>query len=157
EPEYPPGFDLDEIAFAQQRLIAHCEDLRDRFAVLDPPFASNAEQVIEWRRGLGTSNFAALYYPWIIVDDPLGLPGAGRALPPSGCVAGVFARSDRLYGVHKPPANEVLESVFATTDLIDDQLHGQLNDELVNAIRMQPRRGAVLLGTRTLDPDFRWR
>jgi phage tail sheath protein FI len=50
-----------------------------------------------------------------------------------------------------------VESVFDTTFSVDDQIHGELNDELVNAIRMIPGRGAVLLGARTLERDFRWR
>jgi Bacteriophage tail sheath protein len=100
---------------------------------------------------------AALYYPWLVVDDPLGLRGVVRSVPPSGHVAGMFARVDRTRGVHKPPANEALEGVYDTTIALDDATHGMLNDAGVNAIRTVPGRGVLVLGGRTLAPDITWR
>lgn len=163
-----PGFaplTFEQIQDAQTAIITSCLRTRDRIAILDVPLplakASRPQDVGRWairyRAGLPNSSCAALYYPWIAVDDPLRLGGAARMIPPSGHVAGMFARVDRLRGVHKPPANEVLEGVFDVRDLIDDAAHGDLNDAGVNAIRAIPGRDILVLGTRTLDTDIRWR
>jgi phage tail sheath protein FI len=69
----------------------------------------------------------------------------------------MYARTDRLRGVHKPPANEVLEGVWDLTEALDKEAHGDLNDNAINAIRAIPGRGILVLGARTLDPDVRWR
>ena len=85
------------------------------------------------------------------------LTGLVRPVPPSGHVAGMFARTDRLRGVHKPPANEVLEGAYDVSSHIDDGAHGRLNAEGINAIRIVPGRGTLVLGARTLSDDVRWR
>jgi hypothetical protein len=100
---------------------------------------------------------AALYHPWVAVADPLRLTGLVRFIPPSGHVAGMFARVDRLRGVHKPPANELLEGVYDLSLSIDDEAHGRMNSAGVNAIRIVPGRGTLVLGARTLSDDVRWR
>jgi phage tail sheath protein FI len=100
---------------------------------------------------------AAAYHPWVAVADPLRLSGLVRFVPPSGHVAGMIARTDRLRGVHKPPANEVLEGVYDLAVAIDQDAHGRLNREGINAIRIVPGRGTLVLGARTLSDDPRWR
>ena len=67
----------------------------------------------------------------------------------------MFARVDRLRGVHKPPANEVLEGVCDVAEALDDAAHGDLNEQAINAIRAIPGRGVLVLGARTLEPDIR--
>jgi hypothetical protein len=62
-----------------------------------------------------------------------------------------------LRGVHKPPANEVLEGARDVNRQLDARTHGDLNDSSINAIRPIPGRGILVLGVRTLDPDIRWR
>lgn len=140
---------------AQLALLARCIARRDRIAVLDTPQLMQ-DQALAYRDLFPDTSFGALYYPWICVDDPLGAPGALRTIPPSGHVAGMFARTDRLRGVHKPPANEVLESVWDLSQAVDAAAHGQLNDKHVNAIRAIPGRGILVLGARTLSTDPRW-
>jgi len=134
-------------------------------AILDLPPVSHNE-VVRYRGKLPASSFGALdhpssfgalYHPWIAVVDPLRLRGAGRFVPPSGHVAGMFARTDRMRGVHKPPANEGLDGVFDVREALDDRAHGDLNEEAINAIRAIPGRGVRVLGARTLDRDVRWR
>src|SRR5262249_48825946 len=99
-------------------------------------------------------NFAAGYYPWILVDDPLRLTGLVRAIPPSGHIAGIYSRSDARKGVHKPPMNEVLEAVSDVRFPLSDIEHGELNDNNVNAVRVMPGRGVRVMGARTLESDF---
>ena len=101
----------------QQALIQHCELLADRFAVLDAepglkPFGTGAGDSIEEQRlGLASSRgYGALYYPWLKVR-PAG-SGEPIRVPPSGHVCGIFARSDSRRGVHKAPANEIVNGAL---------------------------------------------
>jgi len=150
------AFDPDAVTGAQVRIINSCMGRRDRIAILDFP-PTDRRHAIALRSRWPNTSYAAVYHPWVVVDDPLSLHGAVRAIPPSGHVAGMYARIDRLRGVHKPPANETLEAVWDLTESIDNEAHGELNDNGVNAIRAIPGRGILVLGARTLDPDFAWR
>jgi phage tail sheath protein FI len=153
-------FDDGPLIDAQLNVIASCARCGDRVAILDAPGGS-ANVVQRHRASLPQSpiaaSFAAIYHPWLAVRDALGLNGLVRFVPPSGHVAGMFARTDRLRGVHKPPANEVLEGVYDVADRLDDNLHGLLNNQGINAIRIVPGRGVLVLGARTLSDDVRWR
>lgn len=150
------GFNDDEIVDAQIRIIASCTRQHDRVAILDAP-PGPVPAVLTHIRKLPQTSLAALYHPWIVVNDPRRERSLVRPVPPSGHVAGMFARTDRLRGVHKPPANEVLEGVADLTDVIDDRTHAELNDASVNAVRAVPGRGMLVLGARTLSRDIRWR
>lgn len=145
------------LADAHQAMMASCLRTKDRMALLDLPPAMTPAAAAAYPGSLPRDSIGALYYPWLIVDDELALRGPVRAVPPSGHVAGMFARVDRRRGVHKPPANEALEGVYDTGRQLDAPTHGLLNDAGVNAIRAIPGRGILVLGTRTLDPDFTWR
>ena len=101
------------------------------------------------------SSYAALYYPWIQVDDPI----LNRPIyvPPCGHVAGVWARSDNTRGVHKAPANEV---VLGATGLAYNTTKGEqdtLNPNGINCIRAFPGRGIRVWGARTLSSNPSWR
>ena len=94
--------------------MAHCEAQGDRIALIDPPLFDSQPDVIDfgeiqsWRRRFDFS-YAALYYPWLLVYDPLARGVTGdRAVLPSGHVAGLIARTDLESGVHRPPANAEL-------------------------------------------------
>jgi phage tail sheath protein FI len=151
--EFPPDFELSEIETLQKSLIGHCERLRDRFAILDLPFSELApESTIAWRKKFDTS-YAAIYFPWLIISDPLALTGITRTIPPSAQVAGVYARGDLDIGVHKPPANQVVEGAASVNAEIDERLHGRLNQQLVNVIRPYSGRGVRVSGARTLSSD----
>jgi phage tail sheath protein FI len=154
EPEFAPELDA---AVLQEALVRHCEKLHYRVAILDPNDGLLPEGVIAAANPFRTSSFAALYYPWIEVDDPLRLTGLVRSIPPSGAVAGVYARSDRLYGVHKPPANEILQGALNVRFLVDEVIHGELNDAGVNVVRPFSGRGIRVYGARTTSSDTLWR
>lgn len=163
EPEFPPAFVDEQISRIQQEMIGHCEKLRYRVAILDvPDIASTPEgrlpdDAIKYiRENLQQTKFAAIYYPWIKVDDPLRLTGLVRDIPPSGHVAGIYARSDRTRGVHKPPANEVVEGAVDLRFAVTDILHANLNDAGINVIRSFPGRGIRVYGARTLDSEMRF-
>jgi phage tail sheath protein FI len=156
ELEFAPRFKEEEIVFLQSSLIAHCEMLKDRIAVLDTPLFHpkskeelTPEMAQAWRNNFDTK-YGAIYFPWLRVPDVLKLEGILRSVPPSGHVAGIYARGDLRVGVHKPPANEELEGVKDVEVLLEDVDHGPLNDRGVNVIRPYRGRGVRVAGARTL-------
>ncbi|MFQ5814671.1 MAG: phage tail sheath family protein, partial [Anaerolineae bacterium] len=157
--ERAPSFSLDQVFAVQQALVAHCEAQRDRIALLDPPVLSRHTDVVDigeiqsWRQRVD-SKYAALYYPWVLVYDPLRLGGqVVRAIPPSAHVAGIFARTDIETGVHKAPANAELRWAQDVTA----EMQGLLNPLGINCIRSFPGRGLRLYGARTVSSDPAWR
>jgi uncharacterized protein len=148
----------------QQALIAHCETMGNRFAILDstrnaklygPGSVSIQRAGVESARG-----YAALYYPWLSIPDPQSSTGDTLLVPPSGHMAGLYARVDQQRGVHKAPANEMvvgaqgLERLFSETDM------GQLNILGIDVIRTFPNRTRpTVWGARTTAPasEAPWR
>ncbi len=161
--EDPRAFSLDEIHAVQQALIRHGETLRDRLAVLDAPWFDSAVAAMDtaliqsWRARFETK-YAALYYPWLLVVDPLQ-PSEGwvRPIPPSGHVLGLMARTDHEAGVHVAPANREFRWVQGATSLVSPELQGVLNPRGINCIRSFAGRGIRLYGARTLSSDPAWR
>jgi len=155
----PPGekLDLDMVKAVQTGMIAHCERMGDRVAILDSPPNATPQEIKTWRMNIAgyDSSYAALYYPWVQVDDPiLNRP---IYIPPCGHAAGVWARSDNTRGVHKAPANEV---VLGATGLAYGMTKGEqdtLNPNGINCIRAFPGRGIRIWGARTLSSNPSWR
>lgn len=160
-PQEPPSraeFSADQVRDLQKSIVEQCAARGDRVALLDSerePRTSPAD-ALALRREFD-SPYGALYYPWLLAVDPLSPDADVTTLPPSGHVAGVCARVDQRVGVHKPPANELVELAVDTAFPVDDVTHGDLNDVGVNAIRVQ--RGVRVLGDRTLAvslPEWRY-
>jgi phage tail sheath protein FI len=149
--------DLEGVKTVQLAMMAHCELMGDRVAILDTPPDFGPQQVKEWRtdRAGYDSKYAALYWPWVKVFDPL----AGRAVfaPPCGHMAGIWARNDGERGVHKAPANEVVRGAIALETQITKGEHDLLNPLGINCIRAFPGRGIRVWGARTLSSDAAWR
>ncbi len=139
----------------QLALIAHCEKLGDRFAVLD--LAENIQSVTDCQaaRKIYSSSYAALYHPWIQSFDPLVKQNS--YMPPSGAVIGVYARSDKEVGVHKAPANEEIKDATDLKYRLTKEEQGMLNPNGVNLIRVFPGRGIRVWGARTLTDDGLWK
>ncbi len=101
--------------------------------------------------------FGAFYFPWITVADPLA-PTRLVNCPPSGHLAGIYARVDGNRGVHKAPANEVINGALNLTYRLTNAEQGALNDNGVNCLRFFQREGFRVWGARTLaDPSSEWR
>ena len=151
------AIDLDSVQAVQGAMIAHCELMGDRIAILDPPPGFNAQQIKEWRvdKARYDSMYAVLNWPWIQTMNPL--TSALDYLPPSGHVAGIWARNDDTRGVHKAPANEVVRGAVDIELNITRKEHDLLNPEGINVIRAFPGRGIRLWGARTLSSDPAWR
>ncbi|MFB8032764.1 phage tail sheath family protein [Streptomyces sp. NPDC056004] len=149
--------DLESVIAVQQGLISHCELMGDRVAILDPPPGLSPQQIRAWRtdRANFDSKYATLYYPWIRVADPSS--GRARLVPPSGHIAGVWARNDESRGVHKAPANEVVRGAVALQTQLTKGEHDLLNPIGLNCIRSFPGRGIRVWGARTLASDPAWR
>lgn len=151
------NIDLEGVQAVQLAMIAHCELMGDRVAILDAPPSLNAQQVKEWRvdKAGYDSKYASLYWPWIKVFDPLS--GQAKFVPPAGHMAGIWARSDDERGVHKAPANEVVRGAIALELQVTKGEHDQLNPNGINVIRAFPGRGIRVWGARTLSSDPAWR
>jgi len=158
----PDAADHPDCLSIQQAMIQHCVDLKDRFTILDsrrgaPP--SGAGSVEEQRASVESHNgVAALYYPWLEVRDPLSavVPPRTMLLPPSGHMAGVYARTDGERGVHKAPANTDVRGVLGLERRLNDGQQGPLNLEGINVLRIfQGSNTVVVWGARTtVDPDI---
>ncbi|MER7079900.1 hypothetical protein SAMN02982929_01827 [Saccharopolyspora kobensis] len=149
--------DAEGVKTVQLAAISHCEQMGDRVALLDAPPGLNAQQVRAWRSEQAgyDSKYATLYYPWIKVFDPAS--GRNAMVPPSGHVAGVWARSDAERGVHKAPANEVIRGAVDLEVNLSKGEQDMLNPIGVNCIRAFAGRGIRIWGARTLSSDPGWR
>jgi phage tail sheath protein FI len=193
EGEQPEGIDcledIDEVAIVAapgessrpvyDALLAHCEKLQDRVAILDSPAeVPKLEALLEVaetspaapaggapaagatggskkpagvRAPESTRGYGAYYYPWYYTANALNR-SEEFLTPPSGAVAGIYARSDRERGVHKAPANEMVRCVHRLQRRVTQEQQKALNLKSVNVIRNFSDRGAVLWGARTLAP-----
>jgi hypothetical protein len=151
------AINLETVQAVQLAMIAHCELMGDRIAVLDAPPGLNAQQVKEWRQDKAgyDSAYASLYWPWISTFDVS--TGDQLLLPPSGHLAGIWGRNDDTRGVHKAPANEVVRGAVSLEMQITRKEHDLLNPIGINCIRAFPGRGIRVWGARTLSSDPAWR
>jgi phage tail sheath protein FI len=135
-------------------LIGHATRMRYRIAVLD---SGNNQTIADVRamRGQMDSTYAALYYPWVRVLDPV--TGTERNMPPSGFVCGIYARNDINRAVYKAPANEVVFSAIGFEALLNKAQQDVLNPEGINCFRFFSGRGFRLWGARTISSDPEWR
>lgn len=140
-------------------VIAWIENRRDAFYIIDPPPAGGTDPIGDVRsfRANFSSSYAGLYFPRIEIVDPA--TGRRIAVPPSGAVAGVFARSDGRRGVHKAPAGidvGILSMAAGTAHPVTQGENDVLYPDSINAIR-NLRDGIVVWGSRTLSADPLWR
>ncbi|HEY7708545.1 MAG TPA: phage tail sheath subtilisin-like domain-containing protein [Candidatus Entotheonella sp.] len=168
-------------------LLTHCEQLKDRVAILDAPGdvdASRVDLLIQVGTTSATSDdsssagerpsatadeltglrprqseggYGAFYFPWITIRDPFN-PQSIVNVPPSGHLAGIYARTDATRGVHKAPANEPIRGALNVTYRVTHAEQGPLNEAGVNCIRFFPSQGIRVWGARTLaDASSEWR
>lgn len=154
-----PGqkLDMDMVKGVQTMMLAHCERLGDRVAILDAPPDMSPQEIKNWRMNTAgyDSSYGALYYPWIQVMDPVS--NNVVSIPPSGYIAGLWARSDNTRGVHKAPANEVVLGTVGVGYQTTKGEQDTLNPIGVNCIRGFPGRGIRVWGARTLSSNPSWR
>ena len=139
----------------QLALVAHCENLASRFAILDIPRDKTKVPDVLAHRDLFDTSYAAMYNPWLQVYDPL--EKRSIFIPPSGSVAGVYARNDNTRGVEKAPANEVLRGVTGLDVQYNKGEQDILNPKGVNLIRSFTGQGIRIWGARTLSSNSLWK
>lgn len=156
--KYGGDASADRAAQIVQFLLVHCQiRMRYRVAVLDSPDGDAVSEVQDYR-GQFDSTHAALYYPWITIVDPLDPDGRREIqLPPSGFVAGIYARTDMQYGVFKAPANEVVLGAVNFETLLNTAQQDILNPNGINCFRFFRGRGFRLWGARTISSDPEWK
>jgi hypothetical protein len=135
-------------------LISHARRMRYRIAVLDSGNGQSISQV-RAQRAKFDSTYAALYYPWVRVLDPVTRKEIN--LPPSGFVAGIYARNDINRAVYKAPANEVVNLALGFEKLLNKSQQDVLNPEGINCFRFFEGRGFRLWGARTISSDPEWK
>jgi len=145
------------VKIIQTAMLDHCTNMRDRFAILDSLPDLNPQGVKDWivNEAGYDSKYGAVYYPWIKVANPLG--DDAIFVPPSGHMAGIYARSDTQRGVHKAPANEIVQGAVGLECQITKSEQDSLNPQGINCIRAFPGRGIRVWGARTLSSDGSWR
>lgn len=163
---------------AYDAVLSHCELMEDRVAILDGPATAaaindltkvaaarmqveksdNGEKEAQTGKGAAglrprnsDAGYGAVYFPWIVGRDPLNSRSLIR-MPPSGHLAGIYARSDATRGVHKAPANEVVRGALNVSYRVTRHEQAELNPQGVNCIRFFPREGIRVWGARTLAP-----
>lgn len=147
-----PGVTIPEV---QMSLIAHCENLKSRFAVLDMPRdKKKVDELVEYR-DMFDSNYCAMYHPWLQVFDPLSKKNIYA--PPSGSMLGIYARCDNTVGVHKAPANEVVRACTGLASSYNTAEQDLLNPKGINLIRSFPGRGIRVWGARTASSNATWK
>jgi uncharacterized protein len=154
-----PGekLNLDMVKAVQSMMIAHCQRLGDRVAILDCPPDMTPQEIKKWRMVTTgfDSSYAAMYYPWVKVMDPA--TDMIVNVPPSGYMAGIWARNDNTRGVHKAPANEIVLGAVGLAYQTTKGEQDTLNPVGINCIRAFPGRGIRVWGARTLSSDPAWR
>lgn len=166
--------DADEIAIVavpgvvdqnvQQGLITHCETLLYRFAVLDPAPHGGSGDIpatlddIQAQRNQYDTKYAAIYYPRVIVLDPL--TNQDITVPPSGHIAGIYAYVDATRGVYKAPANELINGIDALEVKLSKGDQDVLNPYPVNINCLRDftaqSRGLRVYGARCITSDNEW-
>lgn len=139
------------------KLITHCEQFR-RFAIIDGPDEDDDTALLDWRNSSISSTYAAVFAPHvsIVTIDPDSIDRY-TTVPPSGFVAGVFARTDRERGVHKAPGNERVSGIVGLSQSYTQRRQDLLNPGSVNLIRAFPGRGTRVWGARNATDDVTWR
>jgi phage tail sheath protein FI len=145
----PDEVNLRDISTA---VLNQCQKLKDRFGIFSVSQGSNT--------GVGViddSSYGAIYYPWIRIYDPSA--NDTLLIPPSGHIAGIYARTDVERGVHKAPANEVVRGARDLEFPVPKGDQDLLNPKGINAIRdfRTDGRGIRVWGARTMSSNGEWK
>lgn len=144
--------DENDVAGLTEAVVAHCENMGERFALLQASQNPGAIQDIETPVD---STYAGFYYPWVEVVNPD--TGTAELVPPGGHVAGIYARSDAENGVHKAPGNEEVRGAQGLQVNLTKNEQDVLNPKGVNCIRDFQGRGIRVWGVRTTSSDPAWK
>jgi uncharacterized protein len=133
----------------------HCRKMRYRIGIVDSRESMTLAEVRDFRSNFDDSRLT-LYYPWVVIADPRGILTT-ITVPPAGFIAGVYANTDVLRGVHKPPANEPVIGALRFEQDINSFQQELLNPNGINCLRSFSGRGHRVWGGRTLSSDPEWK
>jgi len=139
----------------QLSLVAHCENLGSRFAILDIPREKKTVSDVLSHREIFDTQYAAMYHPWVVTYDFVAKKNA--SIPPSGTIAGIYSRTDQSRGVHKAPANEVVNGCIGLDCQYNTGEQDILNPKGVNLIRSFQGQGTRVWGARTCSSNGLWK
>jgi phage tail sheath protein FI len=144
-----------DVQVVQLALLTHCTGMGDRFAIFDPPANATRETIADTVDQLRSERgFGALYFPFITVPH---IDNGLLRVPPSGHVAGIYARADTERGVHKAPANYILNGALGVAEDMNNEQQGVLNLDGINVLRVFPDSARpVVWGARTTSPNTAW-
>lgn len=135
--------------------IGYCDNRKDMFYIIDHP-SDTKDSIVGYRDKL-SSQYAALYYPWIKITDPF--TGQPVSVPPSGAIAGTYASTDVKRGVHKAPAgvdDGYLNSATGVEKIVTKGENDIVYQKEVNVIRKFPE-GILVWGAKTISSDPEWK
>ncbi len=133
----------------------HCRKMRYRVGIVDSQKDMSISEIQNFRSQFSDDRLA-LYYPWVVSADPRGIANT-IAVPPSGFMAGIYARTDVDRGVHKSPANTPVFGALRFNQNINKFQQELLNPMGINCLRSFPGRGHRVWGGRTLAGDPEWK
>ena len=136
-----------------QTIIRECDNAKDRFAIVNSQIGDAGD--LDAIEPPVDSTYGAFYFPWFYVYDPL--TKNKKLVPPCVHVAGIYARVDTERGVHKAPANEIVEGIMSLQLSVDKVKQDVLNSKGINVIRSFPGRGNLVWGARTMSRDPKWK
>lgn len=142
-----------DILGVQMAMIAHCEKMGDRFAIIDPPRDIRYDQLHDYRSKFETS-YGAMYYPWFVIKNEKGVD---QPAPPCGFMAGVYAKCDRAEGVFRAPANVPMEGISGLFVHLNEGQLTELNEKGINVIKPSHSLGVRAWGARSLTNVPQWR
>ena len=155
--------DIQDFVDGQAAILHHCEKMQDRFAILDTPPLLGDEPITDMAirhsrffHFMPESRNGALYFPWLTALSKQGTV-KGSLIPPSGHIAGIYARALRQNRRGGVPANEIIKGIDDLQIHLDSHQQDQLNPRGVNCLRLFAGRGIRVWGARTLSYDPQWR
>ncbi|MCP3849980.1 MAG: phage tail protein [Gammaproteobacteria bacterium] len=140
---------------AVSEMEKHCQKMRYRIGIVDSRESMSLSEVRDFRSNFSNDRLA-LYYPWVQIADPTGNKQTIN-VPPSGAMAGIYARTDVDRGVHKAPANTIVSGALKFAQDINKFQQELLNPNGINCLRSFPGRGHRVWGSRTLSSDPEWK
>jgi phage tail sheath protein FI len=142
-------------------LISYAEVSKNRFVILTTPIATEPTDAVKFVRNTAKYNtsYAAIYYPWVKIYDPIANDGRNVTIPPDGHIAGVYARTDINRNVGKAPAginDGVLLGITGLERVLNKGERDVLYPARINPLVSSPQTGLAVWGARTLSRDAEW-
>jgi hypothetical protein len=138
-------------------MISQAERFPGRFAILDVPAHLDSVEILNWAKKFDSS-FAASYFPFIDMLDPLDQTGTRTVrVPPSGAICGSISAVDSQDGIFHAPANVLLHGAVGLASRIEDSEYEMLYPAGINLLKYFPGKGIKIWGARTMSSNPDWR